>query len=303
MAFDLMAGLGRGFSNVAPAIQMLMMLQEAKAEREARDKEHSTDLASRERDSKAARDLQLQIAQMEENDRKRREFTEPLQRQGMYVDQPAYDQAATVEAPNLQQNFDVDPARLGMRTATDLTQNAGDAQQRLQALRTKAAQALQAANKGGPGAVQTFEGGMAIGQAPFPTQSQSTSTSYSGVAPDQLRLRELDTYTDALGRFVSNAINNYRVVNPYGGKPGDEQRITQDAIAQFETMWPSIRKQIMGDNKPVSGAGGGTTTESNTVTGPDSAGQAPFVTQPRPNLPQNPTDPRFRYRHNLRRGF
>lgn len=296
----LLAGLGQGFSNIAPAIQLIMMLQEAKQEREARASEHQGDIASREKEGQASRALQMQIAQMEEADRRRREFTEPLARQGMFIDEPAYSGAATIKPPALESVISPDITQVVGRESTGLAQGANDAEQRLHMLRQKAAEALQTANRGGPGAVQSFEGGMAIGQAPFPNRSESTSTSFTGVVPDQLRLRELDIYSDALGRFVSNAVQNYRAVNPYGGNPDDEQRIQQDAISRFEMMWPSIRKQIMGTDQPISGAGSGTVRHGASVSG---GAPGPVIPQAQPpTLPTNPTipDARNRYRNTLR---
>lgn len=274
---DWLAGLGQGFSNIAPAIQLMMMLQEAKAERDMRTKERGEDVAFRNRTLEQGQ----QQFQTEQAGARRREFTEPLARQGMFVEPGAYEGASKIPAPSLE-GAGMDPLQNVGQIAGQLGQGANDAQGRLSMLRQKAAAALQTANRSGPGAVQSFEGGMAIGQAPFPNQSQSTSTSFTGVVPDQLRLRELDIYVDALNRSVTNAVSQYRAVNPYGGNPQEEQRITQEAVDRFKMMWPTIREQIMGGNAPLTGAGGGTVSS-----GASATGGAPVPQVPSP-VPQTP---------------
>lgn len=293
---DWLAGLGQGFSNIAPAIQMMMMLQEAKAERDARDRERQQDIAFRTSESEKSRAQTQVLADRQTQLERERAYTEPLARQGMFIDPAAYTSANRIPAPSLE-GVGINPLENIGQVATQAAQGANDAQGRLSQLRAKAAQALQQANLAGPGHVQSFEGGMAIGQQPFPNQSTSTSTSYTGVVPDQLRLREQDQYIDGLNSFISKAIANFRAVNPYGAGTAEEQRVINEAIERFPLIYDAARKKIFGNNEPIQG-GGGTVRESS------SGGVDLRVPQaPPPVIPQNPgqIDLRNTYRNMVRR--
>jgi hypothetical protein len=272
------------------------MLQQAKQEREAHAAEHGQDITSREGIAAADRTLQQKLADQQTQRENRQDFLNPLAKQGIFIDQPAYESASKISAPSLA-GAGMDPLQNVGQVASQLGQGANDAQGRLSTLRQKAAAALQIASGRGPGAVEPFSGGMAISQAPFPTKSVSESTSFSGVVPDQLRLRELNDYTDALNRFVTNAVAQYRAVNPYGGDPQEEARITQDAIERFGPLYDAARKKILGNNEPVTGAGGGTVRHSVGATG-----GAPVPQVPSP-VPQQPgqIDLKAYYRNMLHR--
>lgn len=315
---DWLAGLGQGFSNIAPAIQLMMMLQEAKAERDARASERTQGLTFQAQEGERNRAQAQQLADQQSRLDREKLYTEPLARQGMFISPSSYGAASSITPPDMGASADINPAMGAMKSGMQLAQGAGDAEGRLQSLRQKAAMALQQANLAGPGHVQSFEGGMAIGQAPFPTRSQSTSTSFTGVVPEQLQLRELDIKIDAMMSAVRNAIAQYRAVNPYGGNPQEEARITQEAIETFNKIWPTIRAEIMGGNAPLnpsevtvsagaSATGGAGLPQLPGLRGiippaPKPSPVAPPVQPPSPIVNPQQVDPRARYRRNIR-GF
>lgn len=277
MGFDWAAGLGEGFKGIAPAIQLLMMLQQAKQEREAHTREHTEDISAADRRAQADRDLTLSLANQQGQRQRRQDFLAPLQKQGIFPGMTDYTQASQFQGSPDQMQVDFDPilgaAKGAMRSAQGLANEAGRSEERLAGVGRSGAEALQRANLAGPGHVEQFgQGGFAIGQAPFPNRSESTSTStnYSGIVPDQMHLKEIDIYMDALSNFVGRRIGAYRAANPYGGNPEDEQRVLEQARSDFESMWPSVRKQIFGNNEPISGgtSGRGSSTTTHTSGNP-----------------------------------
>lgn len=276
---DWLAGLGEGFKGIGPAIQMLMMLQQAKAESQQRGQFHTEDIAAADR--RHSQDVGIDQARLNQEGAQHRmdSFLQPLQRQGMFPGAGDYGAAARIEAPPLTPN--INPAAGAMQAGQGLAGAAGQSEDRLGQLRMSAAQALQKANQAGPGAVQSFgQGGIAIGQQPYPTHSVSESHSFAGVDPNQLKFKMMDSYVDGLNRFVSNAISEYKAINgPWGG---NVEEVIQDATRRFEAMWPSIQKQFFGgDGTSVPPPGGGLTGFSHTETGGPQAG---------PQIPQNQQD-------------
>jgi hypothetical protein len=267
---DWLSGLGQGFSNIGPAIQFMMQMQAMKQEAAQRSQFHADDLAS----ALATRQQRAHEFDVTQAGDTRREFLDPLAKQGIVVDPGAYDQAANIPAPELRGTMASPDVGQGVAaTGNILAKGLGDQHRRIGDLRTAGATALGEATAAGPGHVTPFEGGIAFGQQPFPNRSESTSFSTSNDSPDKLRLAEMHVYVEGKNDYVSRMVSNYQAVNRYGGNPEDETRVATQASEHFDSvLWPSMQLKMRGTTAPIGPQGpkGRATTHSHSGIDPNS---------------------------------
>src|SRR5687767_11580857 len=127
MAFDWQAGLGEGFKSIGPAIQLLLMLQQAKQEEDARQQRHTETITSADRRAQADRDQTTQLANMQGERQRRQDFLGPLQRQGIFPGSGDYGKASRIEAP--PPSFDMDPTRGAMQAGRALAGAVSESEQ------------------------------------------------------------------------------------------------------------------------------------------------------------------------------